>query len=123
VFNLRSFLAGAVSAVVAVIVVSQSYAQDPVQVSPDLYNVLLDNDQVRIFEVTYPPGQKEGWHGHPRYFFYVVQPGTLRSERESGETREVELELGQNRMTGPTERHSVTNVGDSVVRLLAVEFK
>ena len=54
--NLKSFLAGVVfSAIVAAIIVEASSAQDPVEVSPDLYEVLLDNDQVRILEVTYPP--------------------------------------------------------------------
>jgi len=122
--NLRSFLAGAVLAsVVGALVVRTALSQDPVMVTPDLYKVLLENQNIRVLEVTYQPGQSEGWHSHPRYFFYVVEPGKLRSEPESGEAEEFDLELGLNGLTGPVSKHSVKNVGDSVVRLLAIELK
>ena len=37
-------------------------AQDPVKLSPHYYKVLLENDQVRVFEYRLKPGEKEPMH-------------------------------------------------------------
>ena len=40
-------------------------AQDAVQVAPQQYKVLLENDQVRVVEYQSKPGEKAGMHAHP----------------------------------------------------------
>ena len=51
---------------------------DPIVASPEVYKVLFEDALMRVLEVTYRPGQQDNWHGHPRYFVYVVEPGKLQ---------------------------------------------
>lgn len=98
-------------------------AQDPVTATPEIYKVLHENDNIRILELTYQPGQGENWHSHPRYFVYVVEAGKLQVENDKGELREVDLKLGQHVLTGPITKHRVKNLSDHTVRLLSIELK
>ena len=36
----------------------------PEEVSPDIYKVLLDNEDVKVLEVTFEPGQSDNLHDH-----------------------------------------------------------
>lgn len=100
-----------------------AFAQDPVAATPGIYKVLHESKDVHILELIYQPGQGENWHGHPRYFVYVVEPGKLQVENDKGEVHEYDLKLGQNLLTGPISKHRVTNASDHVVRLLSIELK
>ena len=114
VFALTLLLCGAVQAM-----------EDPVTATPGMYKVLHENDQIRVLEVIYQPGQRENWHGHPRYLVYVVDPGDgkIKVENDKGEIHEYDLKVGQNLLTGPVEKHRGMNPGSSEIRLLAVELK
>lgn len=98
---------------------------DPVTATPDVYKVLHENDQIRVLEVTYQAGQRENWHGHPRYLVYVVDPGDgkIKVENDKGELHEYDLKAGQHLLTGPVEKHRGMNPGSVPIRLLAVELK
>lgn len=100
-----------------------AFAQDPVAATPEIYKVLHESKDVRILELTYQAGQAENWHGHPRYFVYVVEPGKLKVENDKGEVHEYDLTLGQHLLTGPLTKHRVTNASEHVVRLLSIELK
>ncbi len=100
-----------------------SWAQDPVAATPGIYKVLHENDSVRILELIYQPGQSENWHSHPRYLFYVVEPGKLQVENQSGEIHEYDLKLGQHAVTGPVTKHRIKNLSDHTVRLISIELK
>ena len=52
-------------ACVATIGMGVSRAQDPVKVAPGIYKVILENDHVRVLEVTLKPGEKVPMHSHP----------------------------------------------------------
>lgn len=98
---------------------------DPVEATPGAYKILHENDQIRVLEVTYQPGQLENWHGHPRYLVYVVDPGDgkIKVENENGEIHEYDLKTGQNLLTGPVNKHRGMNPGSKPIRLIAVELK
>src|SRR6185503_13166075 len=51
---------------------------DPVAVSPDMYKVILENDNVRVVQYTINPGQRDQNHTHPAKVSYVLTGGTLR---------------------------------------------
>ena len=43
----------------------------PEEVSPDVYKVLLDNEDVKVLEVTFEPGQSDNMHDHYPVTFYL----------------------------------------------------
>jgi len=61
-------------------------AQDPVKLSPAMYKVLLDNDQVRVLEFRAKPGQSEPMHSHPAMTVYDISGGRIRLTTPDGKT-------------------------------------
>lgn len=102
-----------------------SAKDDPVTATPGVYRVLHENDQVRVLEVTYQPGQRENWHGHPRYVVYVVDPGDgkIRTENDQGEIHEYDLKAGEHFLLDPVEKHRGMNPGTVPIRVIAIELK
>ncbi len=107
----------------AVCIADQSHAQDPVAVSPDIYTVLFENEEIRVLELTFEPGEREAMHSHPRYTIVAKEGGTLRIHTESSEPVDVVIQVDQPRLLDPVTAHWAENVGDTTVRVIAVEFK
>ena len=107
----------------AVCIADRSHAKDPVAVSPDIYTVLFENEEIRVLELTFEPGEREAMHSHPRYTIVTKEGGTLRIHTEGNETRDAEMQVDQPRLVGPVTAHWAENVGDTTVRVIAVEFK
>ena len=42
----------------------------PEKVSPDVYKVLLENEDIKILEVTFAPGQSDNMHEHYLHSVY-----------------------------------------------------
>ena len=95
---------------------------DAVTVAPDLHEVILENDDVRMLRVTVIPGATADMHTHPRNINYVVSGGTLRFTSPEGQVREVELFEGQV-IDGPATAHRVENIGETIVQTIQTEFK
>jgi len=64
--------------------------QDSVKTSPQLYKILLDNDQVRVLEFRLKPGEKEPMHSHPAGIVYVLGGATLKFTYTDGRARKRE---------------------------------
>ena len=47
----------------------ESSAHYAVAVSPELYTVLFENDDIRVMELTYQPGEGDAPHSHPKETF------------------------------------------------------
>ena len=85
-------------------------------------NVLLDNKQVYVFEARYQPGgASKHTHDYSRVI-YVLQGGVLELARPDETAKRKELTPGKV-VWRPAETHTVTNVGDSEVRLVEIEVK
>jgi mannose-6-phosphate isomerase-like protein (cupin superfamily) len=85
-------------------------------------NILLDNEQVHVFEARYKSGgASEHTHDYSRVV-YVLQGGVLELAKSDGTAKRKELTPGKV-VWRPAETHTVTNVGDSVVRLVEIEVK
>ena len=97
-------------------------AQDPKLVSPDMYEVFYENDEIRIIQVTYLPGQRDAPHSHPNYIAYVLEAGTLRVHARGSEPRERTVERGQTLIQDPV-THWAENIGNTVVRAVFLEVK
>lgn len=95
---------------------------DIVKLSPDVHQVLFENDAIRVLEVTVPPGAKVPMHTNPENVNYIVKPGTLRLVEPDGTSVDISLSERQV-IPAPVGRHAVENVGDTEVRTICVELK
>jgi beta-alanine degradation protein BauB len=94
---------------------------DPVEVAPDVYNALFENERVRLLRVHIDPEGSSTMHSHPGYLAYALAPGKVTFTSESGQKEEFELEAGQVAWRD-AETHS-TAAGPTGVDVLLVELK
>lgn len=117
----RLFLAAAAGLLFA-LAPSAALAQDPAVVNAKTIQVKFENDRVRVLEAVLEPGDKEQWHSHPAYIFYVLEGGRMRGHAVDGKTSETELQAGQVFHREPL-THWAENIGTTTVRVLLVELK
>lgn len=84
--------------------------------------IIEENDAIRMFTCTYPPGGGQDKHYHDPYMGYIVQGGTLRSTGPNG-TRESTSVTGQSFNSPGVKWHALENIGDTTVIILGVESK
>ena len=102
--------------------VTSLHAQDAAVVNPKTIHVTLDNDKVRVFEATLPPGWKENQHSHPTSIVYVVEGGKVRNHAADGTTTESVYTAGMTAYRDPV-THWAENIGTTTIRLVVVELK
>ena len=105
------------------LVYAQEDALDAVNVSPDLYKVLFENEHVRVVEYMIEPGRQEDWHTHPAKVAYVVVPGTLEITTADGNSFVSEEERGSVRWLDRVGRHYGKNIGEDTLHIVFVEVK
>jgi len=94
---------------------------DPVEVAPDVYTVLFENDRVRLFEVREAPGVGSAMHSHPDYVIYAVSGGKVKFTSGSGETAELEINAGN--VCGMTPRITQPRSSAPTISALLFELK
>lgn len=99
-----------------------SHAQDPLKVSPQFYEVLLENDRVRVLEYRLKRGEREPMHSHPEGIVYMLSGATLKVTHPDGKTEERPVATGATIWREPT-KHALENVGDTEARAIAVDLK
>jgi quercetin dioxygenase-like cupin family protein len=97
-------------------------AEDPVAVAGHVYKTLLENDQVRVLEVTIKPGEKTEMHSHPDMVAYILNDGRWKFTHPDGTSVELEGTPGQVIWLEAVE-HLTENAGDAEARALLVELK
>lgn len=97
-------------------------AQDPVQVDPAHYKVVLENPSVRVLRVILPPGATTPMHQHPDFVVIAMRWIKVRFETPDGksEIREMSPETA---MYVPAVTHSASNIGPGAENEMIVEFK
>ena len=98
-------------------------AIDPVEVSPDRFKVLLENDNVRVIEYALAPGERDEWHTHPAKVSWVLSGGKLRISLADSSSFEAEEKQGAASWMSALPRHYARNIGDTPVRIVLVEPK
>jgi len=123
--NKSTLLIGLFLLAIAAAVVAQAPSDeiDPVIESPDLYKVVLENDQVRVVEYAILPGQKDNWHTHPAKVSYILSGGLLKITPQVGEPFIVTEETGSASWFEAVGKHFGENVGSTPVRIVFVEIK
>lgn len=69
--------------------------QDPAKVAADIYKVALDNDNVRVLNVTVPAKAKAAVHSHPDHVVYAITAGKVKFTYPDGKSKDVELKAGE----------------------------
>lgn len=95
---------------------------DPVTASPKHYNALMENEQVRVLEMTLRAGDKDNQHSHPDETVYFVQGGKVKIHLPDGNTVEADIPNGHV-MWHDAWTHTVENVGSSDIKAIIVESK
>ena len=96
---------------------------DPVLVSPRQFEVLIENEHVRVVRYRLNPGENDAWHTHPAKVSVVVTGGTLHITTADGELFEVMEESGSASWMTSLGEHFAKNVGDTPVQIILVEVK
>jgi quercetin dioxygenase-like cupin family protein len=97
-------------------------ADDIVEISPDVHQVVFENETIRILEVTVKPGASVPMHTNPENINYILAGGTLRLFNPDGSALDVQLAERQV-IAAPVGRHAVENIGQTEVRTLCIELK
>jgi beta-alanine degradation protein BauB len=94
---------------------------DPVQTNPDNYQVVFENDRVRVLEYTDKPGDRTTPHAHPDSVMYTLS-SFRRRLIQGDEERDVELPAG-GAFWVPAQQHAGENIGDTETHTVFVELK
>ncbi len=95
---------------------------DPVQVSPNNYKVLLENEHVRVLEMNLRVAEKDEVHSHPSETVYFITGGKAKIHLPDGGAVEAELPDGHV-MWNEAWTHQVENIGNSDIKAIIVEDK
>ncbi|MEX0347400.1 MAG: hypothetical protein AB3N20_20935 [Rhizobiaceae bacterium] len=92
------------------------------------HKLLSETDDVRVWRIAVPPGDRVGFHRHVlNYFWVAINPGRSRSHYATGETREAAYEAGTTKHfsfdKGEYMLHDLENIGDTELIFTTVEFK
>lgn len=95
---------------------------DPTVTDPDKYKVILENEQVRIFDYKDKPGDKTKMHHHKRFVLYALSPFKRRLIFGDGKTAEKEFRGGEV-LWNDEQSHIGENIGQTDTHVLIVELK
>jgi mannose-6-phosphate isomerase-like protein (cupin superfamily) len=95
---------------------------DPVEVSPNSYKVLLENDQVRVLQMDLKAGETDETHSHPSETVYFVKGGKAKIHLPDGGAVEADIPDGHV-MWNEAWTHRVENIGSSDILAIIVEAK
>ena len=94
--------------------------------SPEVYRILAENDQFRVIEATWQPGQEDNFHSHTPDRVSLYQTDcTLRLTNADGSSRVGKPKAGtaKARTGKPVKSHKAKNLGDQVCVIRIVELK
>ena len=98
------------------------FAQDPVEVAPEHYKVLFENERVRVLETRYGPGESSDFHTHPDNLVIAMSDGLAMPVNSDGSTSEYRFEFGDVFWREGVQ-HSGVNSSDEDLYLITIEFK
>jgi hypothetical protein len=105
---------------------ARSGAQDASKMQPQSYQVVMENDRVRVLEYNSRPGMGvcgNGMHSHPAHLTVLLTNGTVRVRTPDGRVVEhTDMPLGTVFWEAPV-THTVENIGGSNLRSLIIEMK
>ena len=97
-------------------------AQDAVEVDPQHYTVVSENDQVRILKVHYGPHEKSVMHSHPATVAVFLTDAKGQFAFPDGKKQDFDVKAGQSQYQAAT-THLPENTGDKGMEVIVVELK
>ena len=110
--------AGALAIAVSV----SSSAQDLVKTAGSGAKVILENDQVRVIELTVAPGKSTGTHTHGDHIIYFLTPGEALLTGPGKKPERRNIPQGHIEWASPV-THDTVNAGSAETRTLIIELK
>jgi quercetin dioxygenase-like cupin family protein len=94
------------------------------EASPDVYQLIAENEHFRVMLATWKPGQSDDWHTHAGDLTnYALTPCKNRVEFPDGRIEEFNREEGEAGFNPIGTAHRVTNIGSDECVLLIIERK
>ena len=96
---------------------------DVLEVPKSGYNLIMENEKVRVMEMKLKPGEKSLMHNHPNdHVVYVFNNAKFKLSFPDGNSNEFELKAGQALWieAGP---HETENIGTTNGHNLVTEIK
>jgi hypothetical protein len=116
----------ALSMVFSTSVSAEQKAPTAPEASPDIYKILAENEQWRVIQATWQPGQEDNLHSHPpdRVSLFTTDC-MLRLTKPDGTFRDATPKAGKAKVrTGePVKAHTAKNMGDKACVMTIVEPK
>ena len=91
--------------------------------SPEIYKVIAENEQYRVIEVTWKPGQRDQFHSHPMSGGYFLTDCALRYHAPDGKFADGTRTAGRAFVQPAIPSHSLENIGQSACKLIMFEPK
>lgn len=112
-----------VSAAAAVLGLSGAMVlgQDAIEAAGEQYEVILENDQVRVLRGRYAPGAKSAMHEHPGSVVVQMTGGSLQFTGPDGQMFDQFLQRGRVAWSGGM--HEIENIGKEELVVVIVEVK
>ena len=101
---------------------SAARAQDPLPLYPENYELLFENDRVRVLDFRLRRGATEKPHHHPAHVAYILVPMKIRFTLPDGQTRLREASAGDV-LYSEEVTHASENIGDTDAHGILVELK
>ena len=98
------------------------HAQDAVQTDGDKYQVILENDCVRVLDYQDSPGQKTHQHRHPAFVLYAMSAFQRGLTLPDGKVLRRDFKPGDV-MWSDAQTHIGENVGSTPTHVVIVEMK
>ncbi len=97
-------------------------AQDPAEVDSSHYQVVFENDEVRVLRINYAPGDKSIMHHHPDGVGVFFTDQKVQFTMPDDTTEVIEAKA-RDAIWIPGGHHLPENLGDEPLELILVELK
>jgi len=94
---------------------------DPLKVAGNVYKLNMENDRVRVLNLTLKPGEKAAMHHHPDHVVYVLKGGKTKLT-SLGKSDVLDMKTGA-AIFLKAQSHEAENIGQTTLDLLVVELK
>ena len=95
----------------------------PEKVSPEIYDILLENEIVKVMKVSFAPGQEDNMHDHYPFTAYILDGGKAQVTMPDGKVNEREFPNGFIAHNGNGVRHKVKNIDSNDINVILIEHK
>ena len=112
----------AMATIVGLLAGCGALAQDPVQLAPEHYKVLVDNAQVRVLRATRGGHEKAPMHSHPDYVTIYLKDLNQKITLPDGTVQEVHRKAGSTSFSKAI-THAEDNISDEPLEVVVVELK